>query len=144
MEAEEEFFDLPPDETPEPLEPAAGDVFVLGDESKEETIGSPFTPPPLEELPAEPEPELQFAPEEEYVPVIPPVPHIHEPPVAAEPLAERPPVSVEPTLSEEQLAAAIGKISRELIEKIAWEVVPDLAEILIREEIRKLKEGLKQ
>jgi CheY-like chemotaxis protein len=130
MEAEEEFFDLTPDEAPEPLEPAAGDVFVLGEESKAETIPA--------------EPELQFAPEEEYVPVIPPVPHIHEPPVAAEPLVERPAVSGEPTLSEEQLAAAIGKISRELIEKIAWEVVPDLAEVLIREEIRKLKEGLKQ
>jgi CheY-like chemotaxis protein len=130
MAPEEEFFDLTPDEAPETLEPAAGDVFVLGEESKMETIPA--------------EPELQFAPEEEYVPVVPPAPHIHEPPVAAEPLVERPCVAGEPTLSEEQLAEAIGKISRELIEKIAWEVVPDLAEILIREEIRKLKESLKQ
>jgi hypothetical protein len=29
-----------------------------------------------------------------------------------------------------------------LIEKIVWEVVPDLAETIIREEIRKLKAGI--
>lgn len=45
------------------------------------------------------------------------------------------------TLTEEQLAAAISRISREVIERIAWEVVPDLAETLIKEEIRKIKEG---
>ena len=132
IEPEEELFGFAPDETHEPLEPATGDVFVLGEESEEKTI------------PAEPEPELQFAPEEEYVPVIPPVSHIHEPPVAAETLVEPAAVSGEPTLSEEQLAAAIDKVSRDVIEKIVWEVVPDLAEILIRDEIRKLKEGLKQ
>jgi len=46
------------------------------------------------------------------------------------------------TFTEEQLAAAIAKISREIIEKIAWEVVPDLAETLIKDEIRKIKESL--
>ncbi|ABB31197.1 response regulator receiver protein [Geobacter metallireducens RCH3] len=45
------------------------------------------------------------------------------------------------TLTEEQLAAAISRISREVIERIAWEVVPDLAETLIKEEIRRIKEG---
>lgn len=45
------------------------------------------------------------------------------------------------TISEQQLAAVISRISREVIEKVVWEVVPDLAEILIKEEIRKIKEG---
>ena len=45
------------------------------------------------------------------------------------------------TLSEEQLASLVARISRDIIEKIAWEVVPDLAETLIKEEIRKIKEG---
>ncbi len=45
------------------------------------------------------------------------------------------------TLTEEQLAAAISRISREVIERIAWEVVPDLAETLIKEEIRRIKGG---
>lgn len=45
------------------------------------------------------------------------------------------------TITEAQLAAAIAKISREIIERIAWEVVPDLAETLIKEEIRRIKAG---
>jgi hypothetical protein len=35
----------------------------------------------------------------------------------------------------------IEKMAREMLEKIAWEVVPDLAEAMISEEIRKIKEG---
>jgi len=46
-------------------------------------------------------------------------------------------------LSEADLVAALSKISREVIERIVWEVVPDLAEVLIKEEIRKLKAGVK-
>ncbi len=45
------------------------------------------------------------------------------------------------SLSEDQLASMLSKVSREIIERIAWEVVPDLAETIIREEIRKIKEG---
>jgi len=48
-----------------------------------------------------------------------------------------------PSFSEADLAAAIAKISREVIEKIVWEVVPDLAEVLIKEEIRKLRAGVR-
>ena len=44
-------------------------------------------------------------------------------------------------LSEAQLASVIAQISKEIIEKIAWEVVPDLAEAIIKEEIRKIKQG---
>jgi CheY-like chemotaxis protein len=47
-----------------------------------------------------------------------------------------------PGLSEADLIAALSKISREVIERIVWEVVPDLAEVLIKEEIRKLKAGV--
>jgi len=88
--------------------------------------------------------DLPFAQEEEYLP-------------AAEALADAkafsdaeaelpaPAVSGEQEIisfTEQQLAAAISRISREIIEKIAWEVVPDLAESLIKEEIRKIKESL--
>ncbi|MFZ2949595.1 MAG: response regulator, partial [Desulfuromonadaceae bacterium] len=45
------------------------------------------------------------------------------------------------SLTEEQLRAAIIGASREVIERIVWEVVPDLAEALIRDTIRKIKEG---
>jgi len=46
-------------------------------------------------------------------------------------------------LSEADLVAALSKISREVIERIVWEVVPDLAETLIREELKKLKAGVR-
>ena len=45
-------------------------------------------------------------------------------------------------LTEEQLKAAITAASKEVIERIVWEIVPDLAEALIREAIRKIKEGV--
>ncbi|HEY6871475.1 MAG TPA: response regulator [Geobacteraceae bacterium] len=74
---------------------------------------------------------LQFAPEEEYVPVS----------DAASAAAPSPAAAGEISLSEEQLAALVSRISRDILEKIAWEVVPDLAERIIREEIRMIKEG---
>lgn len=84
------------------------------------------------------EPEFGFAPDEAYMPVA-------ESCVDAEPaLAVSVPAgdAAQVTLSEEQLSAVISRISREVIEKIAWDVVPDLAETIIREEIRKIKEGI--
>jgi hypothetical protein len=81
---------------------------------------------------------LPFAQEEEYLPAA-------EAFSDAEVELPAPAVSGEQEIisfTEQQLAAAISRISREIIEKIAWEVVPDLAETLIKEEIRKIKEGL--
>jgi hypothetical protein len=81
---------------------------------------------------------LQFAPQEEFVP-------------APEVTGRQEEISLTAvsgdagtgtiSLSEEQLADILSKVSRDIIEKIAWEVVPDLAETIIREEIRKIKEG---
>ncbi len=64
-------------------------------------------------------------------------------PEAADLSAEPAPVvAPQPAFGEEQLRAILSQLSREVIEKIVWEVVPDLAETIIREEIRKLKEGI--
>jgi CheY-like chemotaxis protein len=43
-------------------------------------------------------------------------------------------------LTPEQ-AAAVLSLSREVVERVVWEVVPDLAETLIKEEIRRLTAG---
>jgi hypothetical protein len=54
------------------------------------------------------------------------------------------PVAVAPApvaLTEDQLRAAIMAVSKDVIERIVWEVVPDLAETLIKEAIRRIKEG---
>jgi len=108
------------------------------------TIAEPVIEEPQEEQPKElfgfsPDyTDLPFAQEEEYLPAAEAFPAVEEeplPPAASEAAGVA-------TLTEEQLAAAISKISREIIEKIAWEVVPDLAEALIKEEIRKIKEGM--
>jgi CheY-like chemotaxis protein len=54
------------------------------------------------------------------------------------------------TLNEEEIAAVVEKVAATIIErlagsileKIAWEVVPDLAESMIKDELRKIKEGV--
>lgn len=56
--------------------------------------------------------------------------------------AVKPETTAQPVLlTEEQLKAALTGASKEVIERIVWEVVPDLAEAMIREAIRKIKEG---
>jgi CheY-like chemotaxis protein len=90
-------------------------------------------PPPMEETR-----EFEFTPDEKDV--APPLSLSSEGiGIAAEIRGSDEPGTV--NLSEEQLATIISTVSREIIEKIAWEVVPDLAETIIREEIRKIKEG---
>lgn len=44
-------------------------------------------------------------------------------------------------LTEAQLKEALLSVSKETIERIVWEVVPDLAESLIKETIRRITEG---
>jgi len=58
--------------------------------------------------------------------------------------AEAPAVSdAEVTRIVERVAAeVVERLAGTILEKIAWEVVPDLAESLIKEEIRKIKEGV--
>jgi CheY-like chemotaxis protein len=45
------------------------------------------------------------------------------------------------TLSQEVAEDSVSKVAREIIEKVAWEVVPTIAEALIKEELEKLKSG---
>jgi hypothetical protein len=56
------------------------------------------------------------------------------PPQQPRPMAPAP----VPQNPEAILRDALSKASRELIEKIAWEVVPQLAETIIREELERL------
>ena len=45
------------------------------------------------------------------------------------------------TVTEDQLRNVLAGASKEVIERIVWEIVPDLAEIMIKEAIRKIQEG---
>ncbi|HTG80543.1 MAG TPA: response regulator [Geobacteraceae bacterium] len=131
VEAPSGEFDIFAEE-PSPVDvipPSEAEEFFV-----EQTEPAVAVPPPVMASPsAAQELDLQFAPEEEYVPVAEAAPAAVVTPTAAGGASE---------LSEEQLAAMISRVSRDIIEKIAWEVVPDLAERIIQEEIRKIKAGL--
>lgn len=150
-----------PVESEEPLTEAkfvsygTGETISLGEEPEpaptEIMLDAFESPAHLEEISesigsGQEEVDLRFAPEEEYVPAAEAFAALQEESTA---VVEAPPVeAVSPareeqiTVTEAQLAEAISRISKEIIEKIAWDVVPDLAEAIIKEEIRKIKEGM--
>ena len=112
-----------------------------------DNIQESFEEPVAEPLPVE-EPVATF---EEPAPVVEqPVPAVKqsEPAVAAATMAD---VEAKASaLSEEDLEQIIEKVVTKVVEKlagtilerVAWDVVPDLAENMIREEIRKIKDAV--
>jgi hypothetical protein len=73
-------------------------------------------------------------------------------PVAAPPGSPAPLVAAVSSVIDQKVAAiaargreyeAIAKLSREIIEQVVWEVVPELAELIIRQEIDRLAAGKK-
>jgi len=58
---------------------------------------------------------------------------------APQPVPELAPSTASATVSQEAVQEAVSKIAKEIIEKVAWDVVPSLAEHLIKEELEKLK-----
>jgi hypothetical protein len=125
----EELFNFSEEPSPTPASEPFGlaeyDGFAFEPEAVEPAA-------PVQAAPAEPVREPIAAFEPQSTPVFPPAV-----PVAAEAKAQPGAFA----LSESDLIAALSKISKEVIERIVWEVVPDLAEVLIKEEIRKLKAG---
>lgn len=101
-------------------EPARTDATLLG-------VGQP-TPAPA------PLPTPTPAPAAAKTELPPPPPGMPLPPAAKAPPLQ-PGQPYEPAVYE-----AITKLSREVIERIVWEVVPDLAEQIIREELDRLVE----
>jgi len=72
-------------------------------------------------------------------------PPVAEAAVQPKPAAERPaePLQSFPSKIEAKITQSLGgdlpDLTRETIERIAWEIIPDLAESIIREEIERLK-----
>ena len=75
-------------------------------------------------------------------PVVPAAaPGVPEPPAGmASPPAVQPSASAQPAASDAAVQEAVSRLSRDVIERIVWEVVPDLAETIIREELERLIE----
>lgn len=97
-----------------------------------------------------PEPEPTFSADtfEPVAAVEPVTEQIAEVPSQVVPLVETtpelpviPPVTAAVVLTDDQLKAALLSASKETIERIVWEVVPDLAEALIKEAIKRITEG---
>lgn len=128
-------------EEPLPVEPVAGPPVSVEEDFSTISFDEPEPAPPVpaQAPPAPVAAAPVFAPE----PVAPAVPQpAPQPAPAPVPPAAPAQAAVPAALDEEQLKMLLSKVSRDVIEKIVWEVVPDLAESIIREEIRKIKEGI--
>lgn len=140
FEFEEEAIAEPP-RTAFTEQTTPAQVATFGDIAFEEEIARPAAPA----FSALPEPDFT-APAPDFVHFPAPSPVFEAPPVLESVSVEEieTPAATPPSvnLTEEQLKAAILSVSKEVIERIVWEVVPDLAEALIREAIRKIKEGV--
>ncbi len=92
---------------------------------------------PIEPIPAF---DVPSAPATPFIPLADPTPVFAAP--AESDLITASAAAPAVALTEEQLKAIMATVSKDVIERIVWEIVPDLAEVLIREAIRKIKEGV--
>lgn len=154
FEFEEEAIAAPTANAFPEMPPAAQDAD-FGDVTFEEEETTASAPPVFSSAPAAdftiPEPafastapvfEPQGIPVAPFAPLADPTPPFSAPvePVTSVTVGA---VATAPVaLTEDQLRAALTTVSKEVIERIVWEVVPDLAEALIREAIRKIKAGV--
>ncbi|HUK56023.1 MAG TPA: response regulator [Nitrospiria bacterium] len=113
----------PPSTTPEAPADAATPA------SKVEPPEAPSPPVTLATL-EEAFPQLYTSPETIEAP--PPTPTVQE-------AGAQPPPASGGTVSQEMVESLVSKMAREIIEKVAWDVVPSLAETMIKEELDKLK-----
>ena len=150
FEFEEETFTEPPqaafDNQIIPVqETSFGDIaFEEVAEAPSVNVSEPVSAPPAQAFAAfaeqEPEFEAPPIPAAPFAPLSDPVPAIV---ATIETIpAEQNVITTPGLLSEEQLKTALSSASKEVIERIVWEIVPDLAEVLIRDAIRKIKEGV--
>jgi len=99
-----------------------------------------FSPEPMVEpevvLPGEMVPEPEVALPGEMIPE--PAAEVRAENVPEPGLADPPAARTAADITDE---AAIRKILEEKVEKIVWEVVPEMAEVMIREAIQKIKDG---
>jgi len=130
---------------PEPPVPLVAESKPLPDDAEQTMIAMRVPPPPVS-TEAEAPPPVAEPPEAPPAPITPATlenqfPHLYAAPETVEtPTAE---AQIQPAVSgavsQEMVEALVSKIAKEIIEKVAWDVVPSLAETLIKEELEKLK-----
>lgn len=139
----------PPKERPAP---SVAESRPVMDDAEQTMIAMRVPPPsPPASVEAEAPPPVAETPEAPSVPITPATleaafPHLYAAPETVEappspaPSAEaQAQPAVSDAVSQERVEAILSKLAKEIIEKVAWDVVPSLAEILIKEELEKLK-----
>ena len=108
---------------------AAPAPAAAGHEDDWSDVSAPAAPAPVEpiELGGEPEAAPELAPMHEFVP-----------PAASTGHAPEAKAAAPGDGGEAALRAALSAASREVIERVVWEVVPQLAETIIRENLDRL------
>jgi hypothetical protein len=112
---------------------SASDIWGIAEEAVAKIAKETFAKAPPASSPMLPESELRSMAEETFSKIArevfkdmtPPIPKISE-------------ETVRRGISE-AVSAIAREVAREVIEKVAWEVIPQLAEVLIKEEIERLK-----
>ncbi len=140
---ERPFVDVPADE-PEPLATVDEPDLETGPEP------SPVEEEPIEGITTEaatepsPPPELAAAPPEAFEPAEEADAEAEPPaaPAAAEPAREAAEPASAGRLSDEdveRIARRVVELASGTLERIAWEVIPDMAELVVRERVRQLE-----
>ncbi|HSD30235.1 MAG TPA: response regulator [Vicinamibacteria bacterium] len=104
-------------------------------------LAEPEPSPAFEPQPFEPEPAPPAAAPESFADVAPAAPSPEPSPVAASEAAH---VAVPVEMVEKIAQRVVAQISEKAVREIAWEVIPDLAEALIKREIERLKAELQK
>ncbi len=156
LQSRADFAEPPPPVQPEPPKerpaPSVAESRPVMDDAEQTMIAMRVPPPsPPASTEAEAPPPVAETPEAPSAPITPATleaafPHLYagpetvEAPPSPAPSAEaQAQPAVSDAVSQERVEALVSKIAKEIIEKVAWEVVPSLAEILIKEELEKLK-----
>ncbi|MDR0964898.1 MAG: response regulator, partial [Myxococcales bacterium] len=134
-----------PSHHPSMMAPVPGQQSPPGKRSPQPTMPpSSMSRPPMPGRP-------QAAPQGAVRSPMPPAPTISRPPLPAvmmrggrpspaTPTAAGRPAMLpaDPAIQEQMLRALLQSVSRDVIERVVWEVVPQLAEVMIREQIERL------
>jgi len=108
-------------------------------------VAPPLVPPAPPPAPPriEPPPGLAPPPIESFADVAPGVEETTVPPIAP-PNSEAAAVAVPVEMVEKIAQRVVAQISEKAVREIAWEIIPDLAEALIKQEIERLKAELQK
>lgn len=139
--------DIPEVEVDEPASDSTAilnmdDLRMSWGEMEPAAIEVSEVPEPMEAQPFEAAVEAEEPPPAAPAPSAATIPSAAPPTVSPEMVREEVLRAVRETL-DAKVKEALAGISRDMIERVVWEVVPDLAEEIIAREIEKLKAGIK-